>query len=397
MSMKKKIFICFTSFQVGGVSVALLNLLRNISYNKYSIDLLCLSHEGPLKSKIPAEVNILKTNSILALLGDSQKLTYEKSFFLACLRFFFVGFSRIFGSTIIKKLIFNIYGRLKGYDISISFTHDLNHHIFCGGTNRFVAEYTDAPVKISFVHCDFENYGGNCFLERNYYSRFNLIACCSYGAKSVFDKICPSLNERTRVVYNCIDYNRIDNGILESEVTFAPNIINIVSVCRLSEEKGIDRALIAVKEIVIRYPSLDFHWHVVGDGPQANLYKTQCSSLGLDKIVTFYGEKTNPYPYIKQSTFFFLPSKHECAPIVFNESLYLGIPILATRTISVVEMIECVDVGYVCENSIAGIINGLEYVLINKDVITHYRSNISKLKLSNNVALSQFENILNES
>lgn len=389
----QKILICFNSFQLGGVASSLFNLFRNLP-KEMNIDLLCFSHEGPLREQLPSNVHLLKTNKLLSLLGDSQKLTMKKSKILGLLRAFCVVYSKMFGSTFLKRLLFKKYGRLDEYDVAISFSHDLNHHIFCGGGNRYIAEFTNAPIKITFIHCDFEHYGGNCKLERLYYSKFDKIACCSKGAKEVFDRICPDLKDKTQVVYNCIDYGKIEVGKYEIVENFDKSIINIVTVCRLSIEKGIDRGLTAMAQIKKLHPNLDFHWHIIGDGPQKDEFLELTSRLNLDGIVTFYGEKVNPYPYMKQASFFFLPSYHECAPIVFNESLYLGVPVVATKTVSVNEMLIMPKAGYVCENSIEGLFEGLEYVLTNPKVLLKYKDAISNMEISNVLGVKQFLNLL---
>lgn len=392
MNDKKRILIVFNSFQLGGVASSMLNLLREIS-SKYEIDLLCFSHEGPMKELIPRQVNILPTNRWLGILGDTQKLTMEKSKALGIVRFLLRGLSTFIGSDVFRRIILKTYGHLNGYDYAISFTHDLNHKIFCGGANRFVAEFTDAPQKITFVHCDFSKYGGNTKVERDYYHRFDRIACCSEGCKRVFDSCIPDLSSRTMVVRNCLDYSRIEQGQTETVELFDKSSFNIVTVGRLSPEKGIDRALKAIADVIKKYDG-KFKWYIIGDGLQKDEIQNLIKELGLSESVKLLGEKKNPYPYMKQADLFFLPSLHECAPMVFEESLYLGVPVLATETISVKEMIIDRNVGYICDNSFEGVRDGILFVLTHKEILEEYKENINKLSLNNNIAITQFEGLM---
>lgn len=385
-----KILIVFNNFQLGGVGSAMVNLLREIS-TQYDIDLFCFSQDGPLKILIPSNVKILRSNKWVAMLGDSQKLTMKKSKALGFVRLIFVVYSKIFGSTAIKKLLFKHCGEMRGYDVAISFSHDLNHHIFSGGGNRYVAEFTDARKKITFVHCDFSMYGGNTQIEREYYHKFNKIACCSKGCKRVFDACIPSLSNRTCVVYNCLDYQTILKKKDEFIPCYDSSNFNIVSVCRLSYEKGIDRALKVFSDI--KKDLINVKWYIVGDGPQGQYFKNLCTSLNLDNTVRFLGAKDNPFPFIRFADLFFLPSYHECAPIVFRESIFLGTPIFSTNTISVDEMIVEPQVGIICENNSDGIRDGLRKILKNKDCLNIY-NNIEKNEMSNSEARKQFRELV---
>lgn len=392
MKEKKRLLVVFHSFQLGGVASSMLNLLREIS-QKYEIDLFCFSHEGPVKKMIPSQVNILPTNKWISLLGDTQRLTMEKSKTMGIIRFLLRGFSIFLGADVFRRMIFRTYGNLNGYDYAISFSHDLNNKIFSGGANRYVAEFTDAPQKITFVHCDFAKYGGNTKVERDYYNRFDKIACCSDGCKRVFDSCIPELSSKTIVVRNCIDYSRIERGKDETVESFNHNEFNIITVGRLSPEKGIDRALKAISSVFSQIKGC-FKWYIVGDGLQRGEIQCLIKELGLTESVILLGEKKNPFPYMKQADLFFLPSLHECAPMVFEESLYLGVPILATETISVKEMIIDRNVGYICDNSFEGVKDGLMFVLTHKELLNEYKKNIRKIPFNNDLATNQFDNIL---
>ena len=71
--------------------------------------------------------------------------------------------------------------------------------------------------------------------------------------------------------------------------------------------------------------------------------------LQLEDCVKLYGNKTNPYPYIKSADLFYLGSIHEAAPVVFSESRILGTPIITTKTSSAEELVG--DNGIICENN----------------------------------------------
>ena len=72
----KKVLIAVSQLRVGGVSKALIELLKNIC-DKCEVTLLCFDHDGAFYSDIPEQVKIVEDNAYLALTersaGDLQQ------------------------------------------------------------------------------------------------------------------------------------------------------------------------------------------------------------------------------------------------------------------------------------------------------------------------------------
>ena len=118
-----------------------------------------------------------------------------------------------------------------------------------------------------------------------------------------------------------------------------------------------------------------------------NTIKQEIIRNNLENNVILEGQQLNPYRFMKNANYFFLPSFHEAAPMVFNEAITLGIPVLTTKTLSAVELIENNNNGLVCENNSTAIYNMLDYVLSDKvkfDIIS---------KTKNEFCMSQFSHI----
>jgi glycosyltransferase involved in cell wall biosynthesis len=113
-----------------------------------------------------------------------------------------------------------------------------------------------------------------------------------------------------------------------------PPVILIVS--RIDELKGIDKIL----KVAQTMPYIQF-W-VVGDGPFLDQYKRQYGNL---KNITFYGhvlgEDLNHL--YKKSTLFILPSESEGMPMTIIEAMSYGIPVIASNTGCIPEMIPVKD------------------------------------------------------
>ena len=97
------------------------------------------------------------------------------------------------------------------------------------------------------------------------------------------------------------------------------------------------------------------------------------------------GELYQPYSYLSQADWLLVPSFHEAAPMVFDESIMLGTKVITTDTTSADEMIGSSH-GIVCENSTEGIVRALLRIeKTGKHRTTHF---------DNEMQRRQFEELL---
>ena len=93
---------------------------------------------------------------------------------------------------------------------------------------------------------------------------------------------------------------------------------------------------------------------------------------------------------MKNADLLLLPSRHEAAPMVFDEARCLFLPVLTTDTCSAYEMVADAGAGWVCENSIQGISHELERILSNPEDLRSVRDSLRKQTLDNAKAMQQF-------
>ena len=117
-------------------------------------------------------------------------------------------------------------------------------------------------------------------------------------------------------------------------------------------------------------------------------------NLNIGKNVFFYGETVNPYRYIPNADLLLFPSVHEAAGLIIEEAASLGVPVLATKTISSDEMVLENNFGWVSENSQEKFSKLLEFLLINFAEITAKKEIINNKNFNNNLNLKQFKNLL---
>ena len=112
----------------------------------------------------------------------------------------------------------------------------------------------------------------------------------------------------------------------------------LVSIGRLSQEKGhanLVRALPKMMELIGRTP---FRCVLVGDGPERARIERLSRSLGMTSSVTLTGEQDDVNPYYAIADVFALPSQSEGSPNVLLEAMAAGVPVVATATGGIPEL-----------------------------------------------------------
>ena len=384
-----KILIVINNLETGGVQTSLLNLLKEIG-DLYDVSLAVFYYKDEYRKLIPKNVKIVKVDSPFKHFGMSAKDAKGHPFIYMA-RAFWKVLASVFGRSFVIRLMALRQKKLCGYDAAISYLHEGFPKSLYGGCNEFVLKKVEAKKKIAWLHCDFALCGANSARSKEIYGKFDKIIACSIGCKNTFVKCLPEYEDKCGVVRNCNDYSNIK--LLAGEgIKFDKSFFNLVTVARLSEEKGIERAFKAIK--VCKKHGFKIKYHLIGSGQQEEKLRTSVSRMGLDKDVVFYGNQQNPYVYMKNADLFLLTSYHEAAPMVFDEAACLGVPVLATKTTSTKEMIEDAGYGFVCENFQDGITQKLLELLNDTEKIGTAKKKLADADFNNKQALACFGNLL---
>ena len=228
-------------------------------------------------------------------------------------------------------------------------------------------ERLEEEVKIAWVHNDISKVFGNGFIskikryfDKRIYQKFNRIVFVSKENQDDFNKVYGNKFDEI-IIRNYLDYNKvIEKSEEKIELPYDKNDINLLTVCRLEEQKAIDRFV----KIHAQLEKEGIHCkvYVVGDGSQR--YNIQRLIDKLDETESFYllGAKENPYPYIKNCDYFCLLSYYEGYGMVLDEAKILNKPIIITDT-AARECVENYDKSIVLKNTEEGIFDGLKQIL----------------------------------
>ena len=114
----------------------------------------------------------------------------------------------------------------------------------------------------------------------------------------------------------------------------------VLSVGRLSNEKGHADLLHAIAALSRQTDVPAYRVVLVGDGPEQQNLQQLALRLGIEKRLVFAGFQRNVNPYYSLATIFALPSHSEGSPNVVLEAMSVGLPIAATAVGGVPEILQ---------------------------------------------------------
>ena len=117
--------------------------------------------------------------------------------------------------------------------------------------------------------------------------------------------------------------------------------IKYINVSRFSKEKAQDILVKAFADVKKKLPNA--HLYLVGhyneNVPYDALIINYIETNGLKDCVHLVGFDTNPYKWVKGADCYVLSSRTEGLPNSLIEAMYIGVPVVATRCIPVIERI----------------------------------------------------------
>lgn len=148
--------------------------------------------------------------------------------------------------------------------------------------------------------------------------------------------------DRIDVVYNGLDFSKLLPRLTPEEVRSRLGIPTdrrlIGCIGRLHPVKGQITLLDAARELLKTDPDLLFL--IVGEGPHRPLLEARLRELGLEEQVImpgYYDHVSDLYPLFSA---FCLPSVMEGMPLVLLEAMHFGVPIAASDTGGIPELIQ---------------------------------------------------------
>ncbi len=336
----KKILFGITSLTIGGAERVLVDLVNKLA-NDYDITVFTIYDGGELKKELDDKIKIIS-------MYNKPYKEYSK------LKHMLISFKLLFSSK-----------APEGYDVNVAFLE--------GPITRLFAKNSRAK-KIAWIHTDLSKFFSKGLkdkikysFDKKLYKKYDKIVFVSEDIKNKFNEKYGNDFEEV-VIRNYIDYKKIIEKSKEQiELPYQEKDINLVSVARLADPKAIDRFINVHAKL--EQDGIHSKVYIVGDGPLRYSLQKQIDKLGETENFYLLGEKTNPYPYIKEADYFCLLSYYEGYGMVIEEAKILNKKIIITD-IPAKESIDHYDKAVVLENTENGIYQGLKKILskeIQKD------------------------------
>jgi len=361
--MNKRIVFVIESLQLGGAEKSLVSLLNNLDYSKYTVELITFQSNGFFKDFIPKEVNRINI--------DLPKINYFDRMCYATRRLFNKNYhdAQLFWPIISKHL----KKVNKTYDIAIAYNQ--------GFTTYFVHHFITSPIKHAWLNTDYQKAGYNIGFDYPIYKNFKNVIVVSNEAKKSFEEklLANSYSLNLVVVKDITDKDAIrilaNNQI---NFNFSSDNINIVTVARLIEYKGLHLAVKACK--ILKEKQMKVRWYVVGEGSERRKLEELITKNNLQQDFFLLGAVTNPYPYIKGADLYVQTSYFEGLGLTVIEAALLHKPIVSTNFPSVLGIIENGKTGLIAEMNEDDIANKIECLILDVDLRNNLIHNLTLLK-----------------
>lgn len=169
-------------------------------------------------------------------------------------------------------------------------------------------------------------------------------------------------NKKITVIHNGIAFK--NNQIRK---TSNHNIKKIGFVGRLTEQKGLEYLLNAVKKLKDKKRRVTVE--IIGDGSERERLEYLACKLGVQNVVYFLERKPQAWHYMQTFDVLVLPSLWEGLPNVLMEAMASYVPVVATTVGGVPELIEDGKNGFLVRpKDASSLAEKLDYVLNMKKV-----------------------------
>ena len=304
----KRIAIFQSDLNVGGIQKSIVNLLKNIDYERFEVDLFLSERSEFWKVDFPEQLHI----------------RYLKP-----------------TSSVYKYMPFDMARRLLHYDFSDCGEYDLaidfnSYQCSCAvGATSIPAKY-----RAMWVHNNVEiklhdewKYRVLWHFFKGKFKYYDAFVCVSEALIAPFRKMSGVENKPFLVIQNYIDVGEIHRKMLEEpeDLKLDAGCVNFVALGRLCHQKGYDLMLETFAAACEQ--RRDLRLYIIGDGPDREALEKQRDELGLREKVSFLGNQANPYAYMSKMDAFLSTSRYEGQPLNIMEAMAVGLPLYCAKNL----------------------------------------------------------------
>lgn len=387
--MKSILFIIGT-FDSGGVSKSLLNLLNVFDKRKYHVSVLTISPKGIFQSLIPQDVRIITNpimenmvngrNGLLPLIKSGQLC----SAFGIILRMCIVPFSRANAGFILSRF----FPRLdEKFDVVIDYNGQQQLY--------YLVDKFNSCKKYTFFHSDYEKWPYYYKIDKKYFpyvdAIFTVSDICVNSLKKNFPNVAHKVFLMENISSSTIIKKMASESIEDMQEAFQFRFVTLGHVCIA---KGSDLAIEVAA--LLKAKGLNFKWYFIGTISDETHYLQKCKDYGVRNNIDYIGEKKNPYPYINKSDLYIHPSQFEGKSIALDEAKLLCKPIVVTNFSTVHDQFEDGKNGSICEMNRESVASAIMDLIFNVKKRNSYINYLETHQYDNSGQVNKLYTLINK-
>lgn len=290
--MKKRILIGINNLNANSIGISLINLLTNIDYSRYDVDLIFVEAQTTLLNQIPNSVN-----TIFSPFNDNNIKFFD------------------------KLKIYHKYAFSLMYDF--------------GDTKLASLLRKASKNNAVYIHKNFFN----IYLVKNKFDEFitefgvldfNRLIFANDNLMETFVRDFPQTKSKSFVLDYLVNNERIVKlSNAHIEISKPNNKVLLVAAGTLNDRSRNFSLMIKMMSNLVKM-NTHVHLWILGDGPDLVNLKMLVKNLNLDEYITFFGYKTNPYPYMKMADYILSTSESFDSSTTMIEARVLQKPIIST-------------------------------------------------------------------
>lgn len=327
----KNLVVRSGSLRMGGLERVLIEMLQNLSRDKYNISLIIEDNSGKenvFLDDVPEGIDIyfLKPEDLI------ERTHYHRER----------------KSNLYNKIMYNLL-MMKEHNFVLKRTKEVLKEIkskngeidvfldYDWGARRYV-EKLDAKRKLVWIH----NSVPKLLKKESKIVRFGknlakydaVVAICD-DMKKELEEIYPYLKGKVKRVYNPFNFDRIlklseDNKDLTEKQKKLIEDSYIVAVSRLDTVQKDYETLIKGYKIALE-KGISEKLYIIGDGPDRKEIEGLIKDNGLEDKIKLIGKTKNPYVWMKNSQLFVHSSNYEGLPTVLIEAMICGKVVISSN------------------------------------------------------------------
>jgi colanic acid/amylovoran biosynthesis glycosyltransferase len=257
-----------------------------------------------------------------------------------------------------------------------------------GNKFRFVKELWKIPFIVTFHGYDFSSFPV-IHGETIYKDLFSIADIVTVNSQYAGNRLIQLGCREDHIVQLNVGI-KIKNFEYSERELNSEQAINVLTVGRLVEKKGIEYAIRAISTLITDFPTLKYE--IIGDGPLEKQLKKLVQDCGIENHVIFHGAQNSGFVLkkMKEAHIFCLPSitahtgDQEGTPVVLMEAQATGLPVVSTQHSGIPEVIINSKSGIlVQEKSVIDISSALKTLLTNSLLIQKF-GEFGRIKMENN-------------